>query len=227
MKNLSTEHNIAVLIDADNIPGACIGPVFSFLDEYGGIRIRRAYGNWGNGCLAKWREVLPKYAIQAIQQYHLIPGKNACDIAIVIDAMDLLYANDIDVFCIVSSDCDFTPLAMRLVAAGKTVIGFGEQKTPAAFVNACSHFEFLAEIPAAQPNNDLPPLVARAVQSMSRRDGWTYLSDIGLFLKEYQFNPREHGFRSITCLLQASELVEFRDNNRQVRLARSAYPATG
>jgi uncharacterized protein (TIGR00288 family) len=136
---------IALLIDADNSPSKAIQTILSELARYGKVNIRRAYGNWTSPTLKGWEAVLQDYAIQPIQQYDLIKGKNAADIAMTIDSMDMLYTNHIDMFCIVTSDCDFTPLATRMLADGKLVFGFGERKSPSVFVNACSLFFYLDE----------------------------------------------------------------------------------
>ena len=140
------KEKIALFIDADNAPAAKIDIILSELARYGVVNIRRAYGNWKSPCIKPWEDVLHEYAIQPIQQFDLTKGKNATDIALVIDAMDILYTKDVDVICLVSSDCDFTPLVTRALADGKLVIGFGERKTPMAFVNSCSKFLFLNDI---------------------------------------------------------------------------------
>jgi len=134
---------IALLIDADNSPAAKIDVILSELAKYGVVYIRRAYGNWKSPTLKSWEDVLHEYAIQPIQQFDYSKGKNATDIALVIDAMDLLYTQKLDAFGIVSSDSDFTPLIMRIHTHGIKVYGFGEKKTPEPFVNACSKFTYL------------------------------------------------------------------------------------
>ena len=135
--------NVALFIDADNAPSRKVGDVLAELASLGSVSIRRAYGNWKNPCLEQWSKTLYEHAIQPIQQFDLIKGKNATDMAMAVDAMDVLFNKPIDVFCIVSSDCDFTPLVMRLRAEGKQVVGFGERKTPEPFVNACSKFLYV------------------------------------------------------------------------------------
>lgn len=135
--------NVAMFIDADNAPSRKIGDVLAELASYGSVSIRRAYGNWKNPCLDPWGKVLHEHAIQPIQQFDLVKGKNATDMAMAVDAMDVLFNKPVDVFCLVSSDCDFTPLVMRLRAEGKQVVGFGERKTPEPFVNACSRFLYV------------------------------------------------------------------------------------
>ncbi|MDP2785937.1 MAG: NYN domain-containing protein [Sulfurimicrobium sp.] len=143
---MTHESNIALLIDADNCPAAKIEEIIDELAKYGVINIRRAYGNWNNPCINSWAAVLHDYAIQPIQQFAYTKGKNATDAAMIIDAMDLLYTQKLDGFCLASSDSDFTPLVMRIRANGLKVLGFGEQKTPSPFVNACSKFLYLEHL---------------------------------------------------------------------------------
>ena len=149
---------IALLIDADNVSHANIAAMLSELSKYGTANIRRAYGDWGSPGLKGWREKLHEFAVRPIQQFSYSTGKNATDIALVIDAMELLYTQKPDAFCIASSDADFTPLVMQLKANGHDVYGFGERKTPAPFVNACTTFLYLdtlegsaAKAPVSEP----------------------------------------------------------------------------
>jgi uncharacterized protein (TIGR00288 family) len=134
---------IALLIDADNISHSRIGAMLAELSKYGTANIRRAYGDWGSDGLRGWKAKLQDFAIRPIQQFSYTSGKNATDIALVIDAMELLYTQKLDAFCIASSDADFTPLIMQLKANGHDVYGFGERKTPSSFVNACTTFLYL------------------------------------------------------------------------------------
>lgn len=143
---MTHEHRIALLIDADNSPADMIDEVLDELAKEGVINIRRAYGNWKSPHLNGWGAQLHDFAIQPIQQFDYTKGKNATDAAMIIDAMDLLYTKQLDGVGIVSSDSDFTPLVMRLKANGLKVFGFGEQKTPKPFVNACSKFLYLENL---------------------------------------------------------------------------------
>lgn len=156
---MNHETSIALLIDADNSPAGKIEEILDELAKYGVINIRRAFGNWKSPHLKGWEAVLHDYAIQPMQQFAYTKGKGATDAAMIIDAMDLLYTKDLDGFCIVSSDSDFTPLVMRIRANGLKVFGFGEKKTPEPFVNACSKFLYLENLgepePAAIP---VPPV---------------------------------------------------------------------
>jgi uncharacterized protein (TIGR00288 family) len=135
--------SVALLIDADNVSHLNIAAIIAELSKYGTANIRRAYGDWTGTQMKGWREKLHEFAIRPIQQFSYSSGKNATDIALVIDAMELLYTQKLDAFCIVSSDGDFTPLVMQLRANGHEVFGFGARKTPEPFVNACTTFLYL------------------------------------------------------------------------------------
>ena len=138
-----SDRRIALLIDADNVPHSKIADMLAELSKYGTANIRRAYGDWASAGLKNWKDKLHDFAIRPIQQFSYSTGKNATDIALVIDAMELLYTQKLDAFCLASSDADFTPLVMQLKANGHEVYGFGERKTPAPFVNACTAFLYL------------------------------------------------------------------------------------
>jgi uncharacterized protein (TIGR00288 family) len=148
------KQKIAMFIDADNAPAKKIEKIITELANYGVVSIRKAYGNWKSPSLKGWEDNLHEYAIQPIQQFDLTKGKNATDMAMIIDAMDILYTKNIDAFCIVSSDCDFTPLVMRILSEGKIVYGFGERKAPDPFVNACSRFLYVDEAKPVKVVND-------------------------------------------------------------------------
>src|SRR6056300_89061 len=134
------DDRIALLIDADNSPVSKIDFIISELASYGVVNIRRAYGNWVKRGLAGWTKRLHDHAIEPVQMFDMVKGKNGTDMRLLVDAMDMLYTKDVDTFALVSSDCDFTPLCTRLRADGKQVIGFGGQNTPDPFVNACTRF---------------------------------------------------------------------------------------
>jgi uncharacterized LabA/DUF88 family protein len=181
---LKDKENIALFIDADNAPAAKIDIILSELARYGVVNIRKAYGKWKNPCIKSWEDVLHEYAIQPIQKFDLTKGKNATDIALVIDVTDILYTKDVDPICLVSSDCDFTPLVTRPLADGKFVIGFGERKAPMAFVNSCSKFLFLDDREASEDN-----------------DGWANLSSIGNHISNHaSFDQRNYGFKKVSDL---------------------------
>jgi len=163
-----SDSKIALLIDADNAPANKIDAILSELAKYGVANVRRAYGNWKSPSLKAWEEALHEYAIRPIQQFDYSKGKNATDIALVIDAMDLLYTQKLDAFCIVSSDSDFTPLIMRILTNGLKVYGFGEKKTPEPFVNACSIFTYLEALELAKEEIEPKPQVpAQSLPSIS------------------------------------------------------------
>lgn len=135
--------NIALLIDSDNISPKYVETVFDELKDIGAVTIKRIYGDWTLDNVRSWKTLLPEYALMPIQQYAYTQGKNSTDSAMIIDAMDILYSKEVDVFCLASSDSDFTRLAARLREEGKQVIGMGESKTPKAFVSACDSFRYL------------------------------------------------------------------------------------
>ncbi len=156
MTDTEKTQRIALLIDADNAPAAKIDEVLTELSTIGVINVRRAYGNWTKGALAGWQDVLLEYAIRPMQQFDYSKRKNATDMAMTVDAMELLYTDRPDAFGIVSSDADFTPLVMHLRSKGAAVYGFGAAQTPKPFVNACSRFLYLEALgeeaaPAATP----------------------------------------------------------------------------
>ena len=165
------KQKIALFIDADNAPAGRFEDILSEVAKYGVVTIRKAYGNLKNPTLKSWENLLHEYAIQPVQQYDLAKRENASDIALVIDAMDVMYTKNIDVMCFVSSDCDFTPMITRALAEGKVVLGFGERKTPSPFVNACSKLLFLDE-PAKQTdseNNQLKNISIFSVRQLRRQ----------------------------------------------------------
>jgi uncharacterized protein (TIGR00288 family) len=227
----TTDARVALLIDADNSPAAKIDVILSELAKYGVANIRRAYGNWKSPTLKSWEAVLHEYAIRPIQQFDYSKGKNASDIALIIDAMDLLYTQKLDAFCLVSSDADFTPLVMRLLTNGAKVYGFGERKTPLPFVNACSTFiylEGLGEPPVAAPEKEaataakkstnelkadtkLVQLLRNAVQSAAEDDGWAHLGAVGNQISnQASFDPRNYGYRKLSELFKAVGLFEIK-----------------
>lgn len=146
---METDNNIAVLIDADNVSSKYIKFIFDEISNHGTPTYKRIYGDWTKPQLAAWKNVLLNYSISPIQQYNYTTGKNSTDAALIIDAMDILYSKNVDGFCIVSSDGDFTRLAARLREAGMVVIGMGEKKTPTPFIAACEKFKYLEVLESA------------------------------------------------------------------------------
>ena len=140
---------LAVLIDADNAPRSALGDIMAEVAVYGNPTIKRIYGDWTTPNLASWKGPLLENAITPIQQYSYTTGKNATDSAMIIDAMDILYTGEVDGFVLVSSESDFTRLAVRLREAGKKVYGMGERKTPNPFIVACDKFVYIEVIRAA------------------------------------------------------------------------------
>jgi len=232
---------LAVLIDADNTTAKLVTEILEELSKYGTPTVRRAYGDWGSPHLGGWRDVLNQHAIQPIQQIAYTKGKNATDSALIIDAMDLLYAGYVDAFAIVSSDSDFTRLATRLRESGKTVIGLGRRTTPVAFQSACDKFVFLDllteedVLPAAPeqassaPGPDLNKLLTSAINSTSREDGWAALGAVGSHINRNHpsFDPRSYGFGKLVELVRAQNFVDVEQpesGHARVRL-RSSRPA--
>lgn len=227
---------IALLIDADNAPAAKIDPILTELARHGVANVRRAYGNWKSHRLKGWEDALHKYAIQPIQQFAYSTGKNASDMAMVIDAMDLLYAHNLDGFAIVSSDADFTPLVMRLRSESMRVYGFGEEKTPEPFVKACSTFLYLEKLGVedkpGQPaqlkpkrsadmrkDDALVHLLRSAVSASADDDGWTHLGAVGSHLRNQgSFDERNYGYRNLSSLIEATDLFEIRRRGQVVEI---------
>ncbi|PAS98675.1 MAG: hypothetical protein CGU28_00555 [Candidatus Dactylopiibacterium carminicum] len=226
----SADRFVALFIDADNAPASHIDVILNELAGFGTVSIRRAYGNWKGERLTSWERILHEYAIQPIQQFDLTKGKNATDMALAIDAMDALYSRRVDVFALVSSDSDFTPLATRLQADGKLVVGFGERKTPAPFVNACSKFLYLDREEAAPQgeNGHLPSasvkkwsakelkgdtklvtLLRNAVQAAEGDDGWSPLGRVGSQIaNQASFDSRNYGYKKLVDLFRAADLFD-------------------
>ncbi|KXI29575.1 NYN domain-containing protein [Paraglaciecola hydrolytica] len=222
---MKDKDNIALFIDADNAPAKKIDKVLSELARYGVVNIRKAYGNWKNACLKSWEDILHEFAIQPVQQFDLTKGKNATDMALVIDVMDVLYTKQVDIICLVSSDCDFTPLVTRALADGKFIIGFGERKTPIPFVNSCSRFLFFDDEsvqvnkPEPAPKNiksdtRLMNLLRQAVEAVEEDDGWAKLGAIGTHISNHaSFDQRNYGFKKLSDLFASIDLFEMKISN--------------
>lgn len=225
---------IALFIDADNAPASKFEDVLSEVAKYGVVTIRKAYGNWKSPTLKAWEELLHEYAIQPVQQYDLTKGKNASDIALVIDAMDVMYTKNIDVMCFVSSDCDFTPMVTRALAEGKVVLGFGERKTPPPFVNACSKFLFLDQSESVEESNTTKPkpiksdtklisLLRQAIEATEDDDGWADLAAVGSNISNRtSFDCRNYGFKNLSSLFKAIDLFELKRAQGMTYLVRDA-----
>ena len=214
---------LAVLIDADNAQPSIIGALLDEVAKYGVANIKRIYGDWTSTKLRSWKDATLEYALHPVQQYAYTVGKNATDSALIIDAMDILYTEKLDGFCIVSSDSDFTRLAARLRENGLTVYGFGEKKTPKAFVAACDKFIFTEILRSGEESEDESPAVSAvrrrdfkvdkrllkllhdAVDDIADETGWAYLGAVGQKInnRSSEFDPRNYGFRKLGDLFRA------------------------
>ena len=210
-----------MLIDADNATASSTTALLDEIAKYGTPTVKRAYGDWTTTRLAGWKEELLQHAIQPMQQFAYTTGKNSTDSALIIDAMDLLYAGNLEGFVIVSSDSDFTRLATRLRESGMTVYGLGRRETPAAFVEACDRFIYLDLVsqepePSAAPVPPRPklrPLLSTAISSTSRDDGWSNLADVGSYVSKSHaaFDSRDYQYAKLSDLVRAQSYVEVRD----------------
>lgn len=218
-------NSIALLIDADNAPASKINFIISELATHGVVNIRKAYGNWTKQSLSGWESVLHEYAIQPVQHFDIVKGKNATDMALLIEAMDILYTKDVETFCLVSSDSDFTPLCTRLRADGKQVIGFGRRSTPEPFVHSCSSFLYLDDESANETpeqkkefsvnqlkrNTKLMNTLRDAVKASADDDGWASLGPVGSHIaNQSPFNHRSFGFTKLSDMFVAIDLFEIK-----------------
>jgi len=231
-----SRETIAMLIDADNSPSDKIDFILAEMAKYGVVNIRRAYGNWKSHSLKGWEDKLHDYAIRPIQQFDYTKGKNATDMAMTIDGMDLLFSKKLDAFCIVSSDSDFTPLVMRILSEGLNVYGFGQKSTPSPFVNACSTFLYIDSLGGEkeQTKSDsfrrksshelrsdgkLRTLLLNAVDSAQEDDGWSNLAKIGKNIaNQASFDPRNYGYKRLSDLVRSIDMfdIEFRNNHSEL-----------
>ena len=226
---------LAVLIDADNAPRNCLRGVMAEIAIFGTPTIKRIYGDWTTPNLGGWKHSLLENAITPIQQYAYTTGKNSTDSAMIIDAMDILYSDRTDGFVLVSSDSDFTRLAIRLREAGMTVIGIGEKKTPSAFIAACNKFIYVENIReqygddnqkkeiAAAPEkhkkqdskrptipDDIVDTIALSVADIADDDGFAFLGELGNLIQKKlpDFDPRTYGFSKLTPLIKSLDRFE-------------------
>lgn len=223
-----TTDRLAVLIDADNAPPTIVEGLMTEVAKYGTASVKRIYGDWTQPGLKRWKETLLEHSILPIQQFGYTKGKNATDSAMIIDAMDLLYSGNFDGFCIVSSDSDFTRLASRIREAGLLVYGFGEQKTPDAFVSACDKFIYTEVLRARDDEpqvikrkgtNELKQdarlinLIRNAIDASSDDDGWADLGPVGSNIAKQspEFDPRNYGYRKLRELINATGLFDIQE----------------
>lgn len=235
--------NIAMFIDCDNVSSKYIDHIYKNLSQYGEINIRKAYGNWKSKHLSGWEKTLQKHSIQPYQQFAYTENKNATDIAIVIDVMDSIYNKAIDIIALITSDSDFTPLVTRIKTDGIKVLGYGEEKTPEALVNACHEFIYVENFKKlredenitdsdekindftnnykgadydARKNFTLKKYLLDAVEEVSGNNGWSDLKDVGLYLSQNSsFSPINHGFKKLGDLIRYLEIfeIEYINNN--------------
>lgn len=232
---MKKDKKIAVLIDADNVSEKYIKYIIDEISNHGIPTYKRIYGDWTKPQLAPWKSVLLDYSISPIQQYSYTTGKNSTDAALIIDAMDILYSNNVDGFCIVSSDSDFTKLAARLREAGMYVIGMGEKKTPTPFISACEKFKYLEVLVSMASESTktegiketqkqeeqkfgmtsikkLIEDIRTIITEISDEDGWVYLGELGSTLnKRYpDFDTRNYGYTKLTSFLSSFKQFEIK-----------------
>jgi len=219
---------LAVLIDADNAQPSILDGLLSEIAKYGTANVKRIYGDWTLPHLKGWKEHLLQHSIQPIQQFGYTSGKNSTDSSLIIDAMDLLYTGKFDGFCIVSSDSDFTRLASRIREAGLIVYGFGERKTPKAFVSACDKFIFTEVLRSKDNGNEkisrkttrelkqdtkLVNLLRNAVEASSDDSGWAHLGTVGSNIAKQasEFDPRNYGYKKLGELMSATNVFQIEE----------------
>ncbi|MFT8889366.1 MAG: NYN domain-containing protein [Ethanoligenens sp.] len=228
---MQQDMQLAVLIDAENVPYSNVTGMLEEITRYGTPTVKRIYGDWTTQNMSGWKNVLVPNAIMPVQQYCYTSGKNSSDSAMIIDAMDILYAGKIDGFCLVSSDSDFTRLATRLRESGKKVYGFGEKKTPDAFIAACDKFIYLEIIASAEQDTDsagttgdntpkrreiskvdrqVIQLISNSVSDLANEDGWAFLGEVGSLIlkKKPDFDSRNYGFSKLSLLVESTKKYE-------------------
>ncbi|MEI8280346.1 MAG: NYN domain-containing protein [Bacteroidota bacterium] len=230
MNNNNNELRFAVLIDADNVPSSNIKGMMEEIAKYGTPTFKRIYADWTKPHVSTWKTVLLENAITPIQQYSYTTGKNSSDSAMIIDAMDILYSGRVDGFCIISSDSDFTRLALRLREAGMKVIGMGQRKTPSPFIAACDKFIYIEILNRSsgstkeedkkeeethddtikQVDKSLIKQISSSINDLADESGWAFLGDVGnlILKKEPDFDPRNYGFKKLALLIKSTDAFE-------------------
>ena len=224
MPSESRPPRLAVLIDADNASAKIVDGLFEEIAKIGEASVRRIYGDFSNPRSKGWADMLSKHAIIPQQQFAYTTGKNASDITLVIDAMDLLHSGRFDGFCLVSSDSDFTRLAARIREQGVDVFGFGEQKTPESFRQACRKFVYTENLLAGAANNQgaapalsslqppaaATPIIKKIITQMESEDGWVLLGELGKQLANLapDFDPRTYGFRKLSDIVRKTDAFD-------------------
>ncbi len=228
---MGTRASLAMLVDGDNASHNAIKSIIDEASKHGNLKIRRVYGDWTNQNLAKWKEAANLNAMQLIQQSNYTSGKNSTDGALIIDAMDILYTDDVDGFCIVSSDSDYTRLAIKLRERGKLVFGIGEEKTPKSLVNACHQFTYVETIVTggALPDAGVAPKqstkrssewmasVKKAIEESAGENDWVLLAAVGQRLQAINpaFDARAYGSRNLHSLIESEpDRFDLRGNER-------------
>jgi len=227
MDDPASSKRLALLIDADNASPAIIVGLLSEISKFGVLTVKRIYGDWTTPNLGGWKNTLLDHSIVPIQQFRYTVRKNATDTAMIIDAMDILYSGNVDGFCLVSSDSDFTRLASRLRESGLVVYGFGERKTPNAFVSACDKFTFVDILldPGQAPKADskasaqeltrdtqLMNVLRSAIEASADEGDWADLGEVGKQISSQKpdFDSRHYGFGKLSSLLGSIDLFEVR-----------------
>jgi len=244
--------HIALFIDCDNISHRAIEGIISELSNYGVVNIRQAYGNWTKSNLKNWEDKLLEFAIKPIQQFDYSKNKNATDILMTIDAMDMLHTKNIDAFAFATSDSDFTPVVMRVQQEGIKVFGFGEKKTPAAFMAACSQFIFTEKLMETTQQEELPATErsktkeVRKSSSELKKDkwltkllrnahnqtmdefGWSNLADMGAYISNNSsFSPINYGYKKLSTLLREMDMFDIYldEESKQMSVRSKDYTA--
>ena len=235
---------LAVLIDADNASAKIADGLFEEIAKIGEASVRRIYGDFSNPRSKAWADTLSKHAIIPQQQFAYTTGKNASDITLVIDAMDLLHSGRFDGFCLVSSDSDFTRLAARIREQGVDVFGFGEQKTPESFRQACRRFVYTENLLSVaansrdgavaskplQPPSAAVPVIEKIITQMESEDGWVTLGVVGTQLANLtsDFDPRNFGFRKLSDLVRETNAFEIEHaKGRAMRIRKKSATEAG
>ena len=225
---------IALLIDCDNVTHNAIEGVLEELAKHGTVNVRHAHGDWNNPSLSGWAEKLHPHAIRPMQQFAYTKGKNATDSAMIIDAMDLLYSDNVDAFALMTSDSDFTPLVLRILESGFPVYGFGQKKTPKPFVDSCSPFIYIENLvsrtdsqqetgsaPAKKTkaklrqDSALVRLLRTAVDQAADDDGWANMGQVASYISNNNssFSSINYGYRRVSDLIKATELFKIELRN--------------
>jgi uncharacterized LabA/DUF88 family protein len=216
----SEQQRFAVLIDGDNAQASMLSQILAEVSGFGQITIKRIYGDWTTTNMNSWKDCLQKHSIQPMQQFRYTTGKNATDSALIIDAMDLLHSGNVEGFCIVSSDSDYTSLAIRIREEGLFVIGVGEKKTPEAFINACNQFIFTENLaPPKEPKkrvrkrvrkeekadtSDPLAMLLKGFELAAKEDEWVHLAALGSALRKLfpAFDARTYHHQKLQSLIE-------------------------